>query len=596
MKPPRLLRPGAVLATLAALLPAPGHARNQICRFDYELKPKVEIAIEGVFSQAPAWGYLPLFVTIINESDRSRTWRLRFRSVDNFYQEKLSVTSEFRLESAARAEVTHQILLPLASVLDDTFSQEVRVDIISNGLPRRNHDWTGNFSRDWPAIGISDTLARKSLSALDDKVKNTITPDYANEHFGLQYDSAGLPGDWRGLIGLDALMMTEREWLDLPPPARLAVLQWNRLGGHLDIYASGNTTTLESLGFSGNATAKRSLGEVQLHSWNGTDLDTEKTFAAFRSLPKSARELVDGYSTGWGLPEAFGDESFNGTFVLIVLLLFGILVGPVNFWVLAPPGRRHRLFVTTPVLSVGASLIMAVMILVSDGTGGSGMRFTVLNLEPDPAERRAYLIQEQFARTGLILGRTFTLESDSALSPVNLLSSPWSQFNASGSRRNDLTIQGRDYGGDWFRSRSQTAHALRTVRSTRARIEYRGEQAGGSPALFSSLGFDVTNLFYIDATGAVWKSAAPLTTGSTPILEPSTETELNAWWKKQRQPASKALRAELDALTSQRGLFFATSTDPRVNPVATGDFIDWEDNPVPIYGTLLDASSPPAAP
>ena len=117
------------------------------------------------------------------------------------------------------------------------------------------------------------------------------------------------------------------------------------------------------------------------------------------------------------------------------------------------------------------------------------------------------------------------------MSPVNLAPSPWSQFDAASSRKNGLRVQDRHYAGDWFRSRSETGHAMRAVRTTRARIERRGTDAQGRPALFSSLGFDIEALFYIDESGEIWKSEIPVTTGSPISLTKSARSELDAWWK-----------------------------------------------------------------
>ena len=65
--------------------------------------------------------------------------------------------------------------------------------------------------------------------------------------------------------------------------------------------------------------------------------------------------------------------------------------------------------------------------------------------------------------------------------------------------------------------------------------------------------------------------------------------------EEQRTPASKALRSRLGGLTSRSDLFFAVSSDPRAAPLATGDFIEWDDHPVVIYGHLLDTFSQTAS-
>ena len=67
-------------------------------------------------------------------------------------------------------------------------------------------------------------------------------------------------------------------------------------------------------------------------------------------------------------------------FFILVLIAFGILVGPVNLFVFAKSGQRHRLFITTPIISVGASLLLIVLILFQDGFGGRGSRLLLMEV------------------------------------------------------------------------------------------------------------------------------------------------------------------------------------------------------------------------
>ena len=87
-----------------------------------------------------------------------------------------------------------------------------------------------------------------------------------------------------------------------------------------------------------------------------------------------------------------------------MLVLFGILVGPVNLFVLAKSGRRHRLFITTPLISLGASLLLILLIIFQDGFGGRGMRRVLMEVRPDAGQNAAFLHQEQIARTGILTG------------------------------------------------------------------------------------------------------------------------------------------------------------------------------------------------
>jgi hypothetical protein len=118
-----------------------------------------------------------------------------------------------------------------------------------------------------------------------------------------------------------------------------------------------------------------------------------------------------------------GTRSFASWQVLVFLVIFGVLVGPVNLFVLAPAGKRHKLFITTPLLSIGASIVMVGLILIQDGTGGTGRRFIAINLQPD--EAAAYVTQEQISRTGVLFGTGFEMKQPVLIEPVALPDTPW---------------------------------------------------------------------------------------------------------------------------------------------------------------------------
>ena len=67
--------------------------------------------------------------------------------------------------------------------------------------------------------------------------------------------------------------------------------------------------------------------------------------------------------------------------IILILIIFSIIVGPVNLFVFAKSGRRHRLFFTTPLISLIAALLVLTFILFEDGVGGQGRRMLVMDLE-----------------------------------------------------------------------------------------------------------------------------------------------------------------------------------------------------------------------
>src|SRR5205085_2062238 len=125
-----------------------------------------------------------------------------------------------------------------------------------------------------------------------------------------------------------------------------------------------------------------------------------------------------------------------------------------NLFLLAPPGKRHRLFFTTPLLSVLGAVAVAGAIVFQDGFGGDGARRALVVFVP--GENEAAIFQEQATHTGFLMRREFPLEDGllCAVIPTEeaLLINPTTpaQF---------VRDKGRAT-GDWFRNRARQAHLL----------------------------------------------------------------------------------------------------------------------------------------
>ena len=66
--------------------------------------------------------------------------------------------------------------------------------------------------------------------------------------FGAAFNPNQMPEDWRGYSGYDFCLLTEKDWGELKPGAKNALLKWNRLGGSLIVYSPNGTTNLTTLG------------------------------------------------------------------------------------------------------------------------------------------------------------------------------------------------------------------------------------------------------------------------------------------------------------------------------------------------------------
>ena len=422
---------------LAALLWAgPAPARQTIGAWTYD-KGATKLTLTGVFEPPPPTGYQPLQVEMTNGTADRREWSLSCRSS---HGEK-STESTFDVAIEAGKATTPMVLVPLSNAYDTgTYRwsggyHQLTIKASSGQLVPNDGATNDQRATEMPAIAISDRLAQKSLTQLNDEARKAFgTSGYANAIFGSRFDPGMLPEVWLGFSGFDYVLIADDEWLKLSPGARAALFQWVRFGGQLHLFRSSDSVTLASLGLkAGNASTtslKHGLGAVELKSWGGNTFDAPSVVAAYRTGTNLRGHLSDSYhGSSWKLASDLGERNFAGWQVVVFLLLFGVLVGPINLFVLAPAGKRHKLFFTTPVIATGASLILIGLILVQDGTGGRGRRFMAVEIVPEDA--MAYVTQEQISRTGVLFR------------PPSSCHPPPSATNSSSARRpgpNSMTV------------------------------------------------------------------------------------------------------------------------------------------------------------
>lgn len=582
------------------ILGSAAQAQKSVCALEEEAR---SLKVRSVFDPMPPTGFAPLRVEAENKTDGFMRWDLA----------SVSRTQRFQKDSEHRGRMI--LLTPPQSLQSGVLMAPMTVDYDSSGVLSfvNQHEFsmwvesTGHSSRSFPeyhartnsfpAIAISKSLASANLTRLEEEVESRLAKSKSSSRvgaavFGSTFDPADLTEDWRGLSGFDGLMITWQEWQRLKPGQHQAVLQWVRLYGLLDVYAETGSS-VSGLGLPDgleNGARRHSFGSVERLVWDGRTLDAKAVVGRHWGRATRRADLVSGHAvSGWGLQNLLGRRSFSSWQVVVFLVVFGLLVGPVNLFLLAPAGRRHRLFVTTPLLSGGMSLVMLAVVVVQDGVGGTGVRMVLVDIEP--AETAAYVTQEQVCRTGVLLGGEFETERPVLVEPLALADSPWVKLkNRPTFQAPHLYLEGARHGGTYFQSRVEQAHALRAVVPGRARLEMKaGLAAGAAPEIVSSLGFSIENLFYVDEAGAVWKAGQALDTGRSVKLQTSQAQELKKQLADHASLAAGALCIRLDDLLGSvppKNFFVATAPRAPGFTLATLPSIDWKEDRVLVFGSL----------
>ncbi len=529
------MHPRALVLPLAALfLMAKATAQETLFGHQPDPKSKTRIECVALFSRPSPAGYLPVRVTVVNANETDGNIEIRTTSSDGGYNGNGSeLTSTFKLGAPAGKTTRHDILVPCTTLMNNGYGYggggSVNVSLsMSGSFGSVPGNLSGNYGQDQPAILMSEPLFTKSAGTLDSELNSHGSGSGmrygGGMNFAAKFNPAEMPDDWRAYSGYDGMVMTDTDWTSMSPGAHTAILRWNRMGGRLVILATSTNSDLATLGIATSATgekyAARSLGSVLIEPLPGGSLvldsaAAQRLISRFNAgkdvLPPMNQSVNKDFAGSWPLHSNFDAKSYNYAVFIIILIAFGILVGPVNLFVFAKSGQRHRLFITTPLIALGTSVLLIGLIIIIDGFGGRGIRVALMEVRPEDGENSAYLMQEQVSRTGVLLGASFTVDQPVAITPVPLsAASQWSRLtdtNNGGGMRYEMTLQDNkmDVEGDWFQSRSEQGQSLSAVIPTRGRIELRG--GGGTstiPSMVSTFEFPIDKLYYTDASGTYW--------------------------------------------------------------------------------------------
>ncbi|GAA5494071.1 hypothetical protein Rhal01_00227 [Rubritalea halochordaticola] len=545
------------------------------------LKNGSEITVTSLFSQIPPLGYLPVQVRIDNRlSNKSSSWSLTAVSnKDRFYRAGSQMTSRFTCSCPAGESRSYDLVVPLVK----TFAYSRGYGSSSSSLNitgvdqagKKVHGFMSSHDESSGIVAVSQAIER----ANDTKISSPSSYHGGSSSLNT-FDPVSMSSDWRAYSGLQAMYLKQEEWDKLSAEVKNAILQWNRTGGELSILTTNPETTLGSLDTDSvsGTTAKRSFGTVSFPLKSSGDVLPTKELKNIEGLLDSNNSHLDdfdnSFSNLWGLYHMLPEKNSSPAFFILILLAFGILVGPINVFVFARKGQRHKLFFTTPIISTIACTLLIVLIIVQDGTGGKGVRCTIMEI-CSANENTAYIEQEQIARTGVMFGTEFTLSDSTCITPVATEANRMARVTTSNEGGNSQYTLSRDdkslvANGDWFQSRSEIGHYLTEVRPNRGTLNF--SLTGASPRVNSSLDFPVQEIMYCDSDGKWWKAEA-LDSGDTSEMTPIGSPAVIEWINTQKSGISTYMRNKLDVLLTRKGCFIAvTDQGPAIETI---DSIDW---------------------
>ena len=556
-------------------------AQETIIREVYDTKTDTHVEVVALFSKASPGGYLPVRVKVANNLQNNRSIQLTFDSGTN-YSQGSHTSSSFGFTAPAGKTLTQDILVPLSPRAGTSSYGGNVTTRLSGSLGEATNSLAEITDSSKPSVLLSEALFTPNASTLDAAMGTTSSYGGRNE-FAAKFDPKQLPDSWLAFSGYDSVIMTDTDWANTPASGRNAIVSWLRMGGQLVIFATG-TADAKTLGIQEDT----SFGSVVFKTLS-TDLklnakDTLEVVNAQNPNRGRSKSILSDFDGNWPLQSHFGPQTFRYGLFIAVLILFAIVVGPINLFVFAKSGQRHKLFITTPVISLVASLILISLIIIQDGFGGSGMRRLLMEVRPDGDQNAAYLHQEQFCRTGVLTGSRFTMNDPSVFSPVPIESSRWARYTNSGNTQTTFNLQPNDgkleASGDWFQSRSEHGHLLSAVISTRGRIE----QTDIAHTFLSTFEFPIETLLYCDHDGQ-WYRADSITTGKRFMLAPVDISMVVPVLQQEAGGFTDRYKKMLERTIMRKGYYVALTNHAPGIPTHPG--IRWKETRTVITGPVL---------
>ena len=544
--------------------------------------------VTSPLSFVPVAGYFPLAVTATNPSGNTVRVNYRIQSVDYYLGPSGTSTvaaGSFEIQPAKSSTATHWVWR--GSNFQRSYNQSylrISVNTPSGDSedtlkgPDRDAGSSMAFSRRVFALNPQGLIARRSdIFQWTPRGEEVVV-----------FDPATLPADWRVFSSLYAVFLTPTDWDELSPGVRDALRTWIGFGGSVALVGDDRADTERvrkelspddlRLGMFGHS---RSVSSVSPDNLAGliTHLAPRRVvFAVGAASPEfdrygRGRRSYSRYRDGtnpyqkFPLRDAFGRRDIPYLVICLLLIVFAVVVGPISLQLWAKAGKRHRLFLTTPIFSIATSGLLLIVMLFQDGLGIDGRRFTIIDLAPAGSSQPSALIyQEQFSRAGMVGGGGFPIEP--GLMPIIPIDS----------MERSLAVLEDQAVGSWISSRRDSSLSLAGSLPIRWQVTHAGASEDSLSLRIECPITEFSDAWFVDGDGLVWKwDTNPIDkTGKMRFIPASREPE------SMMRPMFKRFSANLQGFVlsrlderQQRNRFWALAKDGAAGARATHEKIDW---------------------
>lgn len=351
-----------------------------------------------------------------------------------------------------------------------------------------------------------------------DAVNQSLQADsgYASS-MGMMYPSGSSPGfalalsefpvsqwsqQWLSYSRYNGVLMTGQEWATLPAGVRRALLEYVRCGGTLLLIGPGaagdgafdfeRTQGIFQIADSGFG-AVFATSRTDVGGW--TTMDWNPLRDSWRASSSSARQFGGIHGANDWFP-VIEDLSIPVRGLLLVVLLFAVLIGPANLFILSRKRRQIWLFWTVPLLSLLASVSVFGYAAFAEGWTGFARIASLTILDESETLASTLAITGFYCPLNPREGLHFDYETECTPQVDR-------DTYGTGSPRTVDWTRGQHLASGWVTARVPAHFLLRKSQMRREKIVFSPADAGAYEAL-NGFGVSLAALYYADADGQVY--------------------------------------------------------------------------------------------
>jgi hypothetical protein len=313
--------------------------------------------------------------------------------------------------------------------------------------------------------------------------------------------------NWLSYSRFNGVVMTGLEWVSLPPGVRGALLEYVRCGGSVltvgeaelgeEVSSFGQIRderfTLNAIGFGTFLTTPSNAMDV----WTASDWEALRT--NWQPASQSLQSTKDVKEANNWFP-VIDDLSIPVRGLLAIVLIFTILIGPVNLYLLSRKKRQIWLLWTVPLLSLTASVIVFGYAALAEGWKGYSRIQSLTILDEQANTATTVGIAAFYCPLTPRDGLHFEYETECT---------PQVDRNryGSGSGRTVDWSEDQHFTSGWIASRVPSHFKLRKSQMRREKVLFSGLTTS-SPEALNGFGTAIETLYYADADGTVYRADA----------------------------------------------------------------------------------------